>query len=137
VSILPFDSLDPQHEPNGPRPARNPALNLARMLGDSDPGTDSPDVLRLQPLPATVMVAQIVFGREPVTAISRTWKPGDADRCRLCPKCHAYDNRCMIVTNSLIPDSETALYKLKVPSFPGVIHPAGAGSRGADRRGRD
>lgn len=35
-----------------------------------------------------------------VTAIWRTWKPGDTARCRLCPVCTASGDECLIQTDA-------------------------------------
>jgi hypothetical protein len=54
---------------------------IPRLYGKLDPGTDAPDVIRIQPMPESMLVGH--NGNH--TVITRFWAPGDADRCRLCP----------------------------------------------------
>lgn len=95
---------------------------LADLLDGDDPGTDSPDVPRVQPKPAGVLMANI--GAD-WTVITRTWDPGDEGRCRLCPKhrCNARNGVCMVVVPGNVPDAEAALWPLQGAPRPGHAAP--------------
>jgi hypothetical protein len=66
-----------------------------------------------QPLPLACLVARLqVLGR-PIAAIARLWMPGDASRCRLCPKCSATacGTFCLVLTERDVPDRDTPLFR--------------------------
>jgi hypothetical protein len=73
---------------------------LPAMFTEAEPGLDSPDVIRMQPLPVATRSCRFrTPGGQVVTAIVRQWKPGDSGpqgRCRLCPECSAYDDCCLM-----------------------------------------
>jgi hypothetical protein len=81
------------------------------VFGAQDPGVDSPEVARIQPLPQLVIVAEDDAG----TAITRAWHARDVERCALCPKGMCSTARlagfavCLVTLGRHVADSEAAL----------------------------
>ena len=67
-------------------------------------------VLAIQPFPADTRVSRLRVGTRIATAIYRTWRPGDAARCRLCRRCTARDNGCLILTDVAVSDDSAPLF---------------------------
>jgi hypothetical protein len=73
--------------------------------------TDRPTlpILSSQPEPMQTRVAYVrIFGFV-LTAIMRHWRPGDAGRCKLCPRCRAYDDGCLMIFGRRIAKADAPL----------------------------
>jgi hypothetical protein len=64
----------------------------------------------LQPMPAGLQVASVAG----LTVITRSWRPGDPDRCTLCPCCsvNPAGSFCTIVVRGDVRPEDAALYRL-------------------------
>lgn len=86
---------------------------LSKLGATSDPGLDTPDVGRMQPLPTGIIFLSVGG----YTVITRTWSPGDAARCRLCPRNECVTtqggNACTVAIPGAVPEAELALCPLK------------------------
>jgi hypothetical protein len=90
------------------RPMRAGAEEL-RAAGGDQPTIPFPG----QPRPHTVRVVYLRVLRWTITAIFRGWLPGDSGpggRCRLCRKCKAYDDGCLIVVGIRVPRESAGLF---------------------------
>jgi hypothetical protein len=80
-----------------------------------------PDVIAIQPEPVMTRVVHFrILGRT-VTAIMRLWKPGDSGpggRCKLCHRCGAYDDGCLMQFNRFVAREEAPLFA--PDSIPGM-----------------
>jgi hypothetical protein len=79
----------------------------------SDYFDDGPDPLPLQPEPVQALVSRLTIRGQIVTAIARSWAPGDTRRCLLCPECDADhgSGTCLKLTTAEVPrDPEAALF---------------------------
>lgn len=69
---------------------------------------DETPSLLIQPRPIGLAIARLNLpGGGHVTGILRTWAPGDAPRCRLCPRalCVVNGNQtCMVLFSEYVPD---------------------------------
>jgi hypothetical protein len=77
-----------------------------------DPGADCATV-PIQPMPILTRVSHLETEGGPVTAIMRHWNPGDSGdpgRCKLCAKCQAYNNGCLILVGGFVPRERAPLY---------------------------
>lgn len=70
------------------------------------------DILPLQPYPLLTRVCHLEMGDGVVTAIGRTWEDGDPARCRLCTKCEAVQNACLLMVDFFVPRSSAPLFSL-------------------------
>ena len=75
-------------------------------------------MLDMQPRPIAVQVARTVVGDQIVsTAISRQWAPGDAHRCKLCPRGQCVVNRtgenCLVLVSGYVTDTEAPFYRVR------------------------
>lgn len=78
----------------------------------------------MQPRPARTRVVYLhLYGRI-VTAVMRHWRPGDARRCQLCPRCKAYDDGCLMVFSRRVPRAEAPLVSTRGCGDPAVVIPA-------------
>lgn len=96
-------------------PAALPALAEAAA---APPPVEPPATVPLQPLPAALSVARMTVAGRPITAIMRHWKPGDAERCRLCPRhlCEVNSaGACLVLVPQHVADHEAALEPLERP----------------------
>lgn len=50
-----------------------------------------------QPVPWITKVGSLVTHGHPVSAIYRKWNPGDVEHCRLCDRCNAHNDECLIL----------------------------------------
>lgn len=68
--------------------------------------------LRPQPAPVRALVCHLCLPRfgQVVTAISRVWAEGDASRCRLCDRCTAVADECLVQVSGFISREEAALF---------------------------
>lgn len=87
------------------------------------PGAPIADVLAFNPRPLLTRVAHLRFAAWTITAIMRHWRPGDAGRCRLCPRCRAYDDGCLLVVGREVSREEAPTFSsvgmVRVPSMGG------------------
>jgi hypothetical protein len=78
----------------------------------------------MQPIPFETMV-----GRQPImpglslTIITRNWRPGDEQRCRLCDRCSASRRThcCTVWTSDDVPKDAADLYSMRgrgAPTLP-------------------
>jgi len=44
-----------------------------------------------------------------LTAVMRHWRPGDCGRCRLCPRCRAYDDGCLMIFGKRVARADAPL----------------------------
>jgi hypothetical protein len=51
----------------------------------------------MQPIPLRTRVASLAIGGKFATAIFRQWVPGDTSACRLCQRCTASHDSCLLV----------------------------------------
>jgi hypothetical protein len=60
--------------------------------------------------PSPVYAQLVVLGDR--TAIMRRWRPGDTERCQLCPvgTCVAYQNACLLGVPGLVEGDEALLF---------------------------
>jgi hypothetical protein len=71
-----------------------------------------------QPMPSHLHMAWTKVGGTTVTSIMRTWKPGDVERCKLCPlgQCIARQsgvNHCLVVVSEHVkPGLPASLYSV-------------------------
>jgi hypothetical protein len=89
---------------------------IPRMFAGREPGRDGPDILPIQPHPLCTDVAHARAAAGPVTAIMRDWRPGDAARCRLCPRARcsaAGRDHCLVVVNLYVPHDAAPLYSTR------------------------
>lgn len=84
---------------------------LSHIFANQDPGRDDPDLLRIQPLPIDTRVVRFVSSNGDFSSVLRRWRPGDSERCRLCPtgKCWAQDDLCLIAVNRFVATDEAPL----------------------------
>lgn len=71
-----------------------------------------PEIVPIRPKPRLVRVVHFRLFRWWITAIMRHWSPGDSGpggRCRLCPKCTAYEDGCLKVVSGRVSQAEAAL----------------------------
>jgi hypothetical protein len=94
-------------------------MPLGRMRRAAD--LAGPALIPIQPMPVVTRVAHFrILGRT-ITAIMRQWKPGDSGpggRCRLCARCSAHDDGCLIQVNRLVARDEAPLFA--PDSIPGM-----------------
>src|SRR4051812_16206478 len=64
-----------------------------------------------QPAPLACHVSAL----DGVTAIARTWAPGDTARCRLCPACTAHRGLCVIQVEGPVADAAAPLFARRGP----------------------
>lgn len=82
----------------------------------------NPTIISIQPEPMATRVVYFRFLGFVVTAIMRHWKSGDSGpngRCRLCPKCKAYGDGCLMIFGKKIAREDAGL----VTSI-GLVRPA-------------
>jgi hypothetical protein len=48
------------------------------------------------PRPRLTSVSYLMVGSKVVSSVVRVWRPGDAERCRLCRRCQARGDLCNI-----------------------------------------
>lgn len=60
-----------------------------------------------------------------ITAIARTWAPGDAEKCRLCPTCTAERGLCVVTTFEDVSDADAPLFSWRGPPADGDVVAAG------------
>jgi hypothetical protein len=71
--------------------------------------TERAAVLPIQPEPEQTRVVYLrLFGRV-ITAVMRCWRPGDAQRCTLCPRCKAYGDGCLMIFSRRVTRAEAPL----------------------------
>lgn len=58
-----------------------------------------------------------------ITAITRLWRPGDAPRCRLCDRCSAHDDVCLVMTDAHVGSIEAARHFDSRPLGPPMDDP--------------
>lgn len=70
----------------------------------------APRRLAFQPEPVVTMLGTL----DSVTAITRTWAPGDARRCRLCPDCAVSSDGkvCTVLTNEPVSETDAPTYSI-------------------------
>ncbi len=68
-------------------------------------------VVSLAPRPASVRVLNYRSPRgDASTTILREWKPGDASRCRLCDRCTARGDSCLIAVPGTLGRPEAEMF---------------------------
>jgi hypothetical protein len=63
----------------------------------------------IQPRPLSTHVSYF-YG---VTAIARRWGRGDTERCRLCERCEAGSEMCLIQVNGFVQDEDAPLFSMR------------------------
>jgi hypothetical protein len=63
-----------------------------------------------RPFPISVMTSRLRLPGSTVTAIARGWAPGQAKHCRLCERCSAHDDHCLVMTDVIVPNETVALH---------------------------
>jgi hypothetical protein len=78
------------------------------MLGPDAPPRD------ILPISAPLPVGLKVAYAGPYTVIARSWAPGDAERCGLCPKaeCHPEGGFCMVRVPEVVPPAKLGRFSL-------------------------
>lgn len=97
-----------------------------------------PATLPIQPIPLAVHIAKDRHQGGCTTALARTWRAGDTDRCRLCPdgRCKADAGVCLVQVRMDVPDGEAMLFStvgLRWSSDGVFVRPEHAGFVDLDR----
>lgn len=86
-----------------PRPRRRP----------TNPASAAPPAtIALQPHPVRTRVVRLAIAGHVVTSIYRDWRPGDSGpdgRCRLCERCTAHGDGCLIQISREVSAEEAPL----------------------------
>lgn len=79
---------------------------------DARTAKDAPVTLPFQPEPLAHHVARDHHGDGTTTAIGRAWRPGEAERCRLCERqhCHAHGGFCLVQVRLDVSDADAKLF---------------------------
>lgn len=87
-------------------------LSMASAGGESPP----PVPRKAQPVPVETAAGRVDIGLgRTLTIITRTWAPGDAERCRLCDRCtaSARTHTCTVWTTDAVPPGAASAYSLR------------------------
>lgn len=77
--------------------------------------TDHPGTLPFQPRPVGLLVIDVPGAEVTRSVITREWRQGDAERCRLCPREKCYftaRGTCTVVAPCVVAPGSAALYRL-------------------------
>lgn len=84
--------------------------------GAASAASSLPNVLPFespQPTPTSLWIDHVDAGAWVTTFIIRTWAPGDTEKCRLCPRCGADDNTCVIRVGRYVDPKDGAKFSVK------------------------
>jgi hypothetical protein len=76
-------------------------------------GRDAPHVLPFHPSPIQTRVIYMATGDGTTTTIARQWPPGAPPSCRLCERCVARNDFCVLVIDDFIPRREAAQFSTR------------------------
>lgn len=82
------------------------------------PPSETPPTVRMQPIPAELILIHTPRDRPRQTVITRVWEGNDAGRCRLCPPgmCRVSKRGvCTVLAGEYVAPKDAGLWRFPAP----------------------